>query len=292
MKKQIFIIAIAVGLYSCDSSSGTNENTESAASTESTGNLEFIPLTDKNAVELETVTPQEIERILKNNPSSIEPQHLIKKDLKNKLSEKKTEEHKNEELPQTYRNRTFIKHLSSLSYKLDEIPGYIVRYDKNIKDYKIVSLVRYVKNNEYPQSKLIEDGIIYSSKINSGANFNGTVLIAGLTVDSKSIMELIIQDVMLSIVPDTLILKDEIKKIAQSIPTIDRKDYYYIKGTTLTLVNNKKYKEQKFEAKVNSTYVTASGKVYASNDRFSRERLISLDLISLDDILINTDLIQ
>jgi hypothetical protein len=75
-------------------------------------------------------------------------------------------------------------------------------------------------------------------------------------------MELIIQDVMLSIVPDTLISKDEIKKIAQNIPAAERKDYYYVKGTTLTLVNNKKYKEQKFEAKVNSTYVTASGKVY------------------------------
>jgi len=177
---------------------------------------------------------------------------------------------------------------------LDEIPGYIVRYDKKLKDYKIVSLVRLVKNNAYPEMKLIDDGIIYSSKINSGANFNATALIGGLSVDSKSIMELIIQDVMLSIVPDTLILKDEIKRIAENIPAADRKDYYYVKGTTLTLVNNKKYKEQKFEAKVNSTYVTASGKVYASNDKFSRERLVSLDLISLDDILTikNTDLIQ
>jgi hypothetical protein len=285
MKKQIFIIAIAIGIYSCGSPTSKPESAE---------NQELLSLTDEDAIKLETINPEEIELILKDNPNAIEPEQLTTEEFNKNFLGRKPEEHKNEELPHTYRNRTFIKNLSSLTYKLDEIPGYIVRYDKKLKDYKIVSLVRLVKNNAYPEMKLIDDGIIYSSKINSGANFNATALIGGLSVDSKSIMELIIQDVMLSIVPDTLILKDEIKRIAENIPAADRKDYYYVKGTTLTLVNNKKYKEQKFEAKVNSTYVTASGKVYASNDKFSRERLVSLDLISLDDILTikNTDLIQ
>lgn len=281
MKKTALLIAIAALVYSC----GQEGKVESFKLTE---------LTEENAVQLDVVTPDETKEFLKNNPNAVEPDYLSL-DESNKLFGigKEPEPFTSEELPETYKNRTFIKNLSSLTYKLDEIPGHIVKYDKIKKDYKIVSLVRLVKDNQYSETKIIDDGVLYSSKINSGASFNGSFLIGGLSVDSKSIMELIIQDVMLSIVPDTLILKDEIKRIAGNIDQSERAKYYFIKGTTLTLVNNKKYKEQKFEAKVNNTYVTAEGKVFASNEKFSRERLISLDLISLEDILKikNTDVV-
>lgn len=243
-------------------------------------------LNEDEFIQLETVSPEENLEFIKNNPNVVEPETLTDEE-KNKLfgQGKKPEKFKNQELPETYTNRTFIKNLSALTYKIEEIPGYIVKYDTLKKDYKIVSLTRLVKNNQYPETKIIDDGILYSSKINSGASFNASFLIGGLSVDAKSIMELIIQDAVLSIVPDTLIMVDEIKNIASNLNEEERQYYYFIKGTTLTLVNNKKYKEQKFEAKVNSTYVTAEGKVYSSNENFSRERLLSLDLISLDEIL-------
>jgi len=83
-------------------------------------------------------------------------------------------------------------------------------------------------------------------------------------------MELVIQDVAKSIVPDTLIDVDVLKTFAESIPADQRNNY-------MTFVNNNKYSEINCDAKVNSSYVTAGGKVYATNDKFSRERMVSLD---------------
>lgn len=244
-------------------------------------------LDELNAKTIDILSSETNKAFLENNPFVAQPDALsIEESLRIFGKKKKPEPFKNEELPESFKNRTFIKNLSALTYKLEEIPGHIVKYDADKKDYKIVSLTRFVKDNQYPETTLVEDGILYSGKINSGASFNGSFLIGGLKVDTKSIMELIIQDVVVSIVPDELILKDQIKSIADNISPEDKAKYFFIKGTTLTLVNNKKFKEQKFEAKVNITYVTAEGKVFASNEKFSRERLVSLDLIPLQDMLL------
>lgn len=240
----------------------------------------------KNALHLEIQTLSETKDFIKNNPFVETADKLSVTEMVDIFGlGKKPEPFHNEELPEVFQNRTFIKNLSALPYKLEEIPGHIVKYDEQKKDYAIVSLTRFIKDNQYPEVTIIDDGILYSSKINSEAAFNGSFIIGGLKVDRKSIMELIIQDVFFSIVPDKLILKDKVKKVAEKLNEAERKNYYFIKGTTLTIVNNKKYKEQKFDAKINYTFVTAEGKVYGNNEKFSRERLVSLDLVALDDIL-------
>lgn len=248
-----------------------------------TSDFQFNELKSKK---IDILTSSETSSFLKNNPFVIEPDYLsIDESIRLFGIGKKPEPFQSEELPESFKNRTFIKNLSSLTYKLEELPGHIIKYDAEKNDYVIVSIRRFVEENKSPEATIIDDGILYSAKINSGASFNGSFLIGGLKVDSKSIMELIIQDVIMSIIPDALILKDVIEKVAENIPASERKNYFFIKGTTLTIINNRKYKEQKFEAKVNNTYVTAGGKVFASNEKFSRERLVSLDLVSLDDIL-------
>lgn len=243
-------------------------------------------LDEVNGQQFDILTAIDTNLFLQKNPFVIEPSYLSAAE-KVKLFgiKEKPQPFKNEELPESFKNRTFIKNFSSLTYKLEEIPGHIVKFEEDKNDYQIVSLQRFVKDNQYPEAKVIEDGILYSSKINSGANFNGSFIIGGLSVDSKSIMELIVQDVILSVVSDSMILKKEIENVAKNIPKSERKKYFFIKGTTLTIINNKKYREQKFNAKINNTYVTAEGKVFASNEKFSRERLVSVDLISLENIL-------
>lgn len=234
---------------------------------------------------LDLITPIDTESLLSHNPYAIRPDYLSMTELISIPGlMKKPEPFIPEELPDSFKARTFIN-LAALSYKLEELPGNIVKYDEEKKEYKIVSLQRFIKSNKLPESNIIDDGLIYSSIINSGVSFNGSILIAGLKVDSKSIMEIIIQDVIMSIVPDAMILSKELEEAAKNIPEAERKNYFFIKGTTLTLVNSKKFKELKFDAKANNTYVTVEGKVFSSNDKFSKERLVSLDLISLDDIL-------
>ena len=157
---------------------------------------------------------------------------LIEEDLKtgNFLGlGKKPQPFTNEDLPATYKSRKFIKNLAGMTYDIFLIPGNIVRYDTTSKDYEFKTLKGIIKNNKSPQISVIDDGILYSSKINSGASFNASALIGGLSVEAKKIMELVIQDAAKSIVPDTLIDVDVLKKIAESIPADQRKNYFYIK---------------------------------------------------------------
>ncbi|MDB5138025.1 MAG: hypothetical protein JWP37_4628 [Mucilaginibacter sp.] len=98
-------------------------------------------------------------------------------------------------------------------------------------------------------------------------------------------MELNIQDATKSLVPDSLIDVDVIKQIAGSLPADERKNYFYVKGAILTLIDNKKYTESKFDASINSCFVTAGGKTYSSNEKFQRDRVISILKVSLDNLI-------
>jgi len=75
--------------------------------------------------------------------------------------------------------------LAGMTYDIFLIPGNIVKYDTTTENYEFRTLKGVIKNNKSPQINVIDDGILYSSKINSGASFNSSVLIGGLSVDTK-----------------------------------------------------------------------------------------------------------
>lgn len=191
----------------------------------------------------------------------------------------------NEEFPKSYMERTFAKGLAASTYDLFLIPGNIVRYDSVKKEYQRKTLVAFIKNNKQPINETIADGIIYSNKINKEASFNGSFIIGGLSVSNKQILELVVQDVTKSHVPDSLIDQKAIEKAIKTIPEKDRANYYYVKNATLTLINYKKFRETKIDTKINTTYVTAEGGVYNSDDKFSKERIVSLELVSLSGLI-------
>ena len=201
------------------------------------------------------------------------------------FKKRKPEPFVNEELPKSYTERLFLKKLAGSLYDIFLIPGNIVKYDTANKDYVRKTLVALIRNNKLPTTEVIQDGIIYSNKINKEAAFNGSFIIASLAVADKQIMELIVQDVTKSYVPDSLIDVDNVYSIINQIPQDQRKYYYYVKNAILTLINNRKYRESKIDANVTTTYVTAGGKVYNSNDKFARERVVTVELVSLEDLL-------
>jgi hypothetical protein len=190
-----------------------------------------------------------------------------------------------EDLPRSYKQRKFINNISGISYDLFMIPGNIVKFNPADTSYEFKTLRAIIRGNKPPVATAINDGLLYSAKINATTSFNGSYLIGGLNVNKDEIMELNIQDAAKSTVPDSLIDVAVIKEVAQSIPPEDRKNYFYIKGVTLTLIDNRKYTESKFDASVNSCFVTAGGKIYSSNEKFQRERTISVFLVSLDNII-------
>jgi hypothetical protein len=199
---------------------------------------------------------------------------------------KDNEPFKNEELPQSYLQRTFIKKLAASTYDIFLVPGYIVKFNPVTNEYEKKTLTPVIRKNKVLVSEVIQDGTIYSSKINKGASFNGSFVIGGLSVSNKQIMELLVQDVTKSSVPDSLIDAVSIKNIVDNqIPADQRQYYFYVKNAVLTLINYRVFRESKIDTKVNTTYVTVEGKVYNSNEKFSRERVVSVELVSLNEII-------
>jgi len=189
-----------------------------------------------------------------------------------------------EALPLTYTTRHFISSFVD-TYDPSIWPGNIIRYNSAKKDYEVVSLTRYVLNNEYPKNEIIQDGILYDSKFTNGSSFNGSGLVGNLSVATDQLAELVIQDVMKSAVPDNLILKEAILKAVRDVPSDEIENYYFLKGVTLTLINYRIFRESKFNAKLACSFITLNRKTYSSFEKMKRERMISADLVSLKDVL-------
>lgn len=189
------------------------------------------------------------------------------------------------DLPKGYQGRTFIKDLLSLCCRLEDIPGHVVKYNRKRKDYLIVSITRFVKDSLFPACSMVCNGVLYNGMVTPRANFNGSIFMGGLTVEKGTIAEVVIQDVMESVVVDGHVSKCDINIFAKSISDVDIKDYYYVKGCTLTLINSKEFSLQRFDSKSNKTYVTIEGKVYVAKSHFESRRVVSLELIPLEALL-------
>jgi hypothetical protein len=191
-----------------------------------------------------------------------------------------------EELPKSYKQRRFLNDVSSISYDLFMIPGNIITFHPKDTTYEFRTPRAITKGNKPPVVTSIGgDGALYSAKINSNTSFNGSYLIGGLNVNRDEIMEISIQDVAISTVPDSLVDVDAIKATIAGLSDDEKKDLYYIKAATLTYIENRKYTEAKFDASINSCFVTTGGKTYSSNEKFKREKTVSLFLIPLAHLL-------
>ena len=165
------------------------------------------------------------------------------------------------------------------------IPGNIVTFHPKDSTYEFRTPKAITKNNKPPIVSAINDGILYSAKINSTTSFNGSYLIGGINVSKDEIAELSIQDVATSTVPDSLVDVEAIKGAIANLSDDDKKDLYYIKAATLTYIDNRKYTESKFDASINSCFVTAGGKTYSSNEKFKREKTVSVFMIPLAHLI-------
>ena len=186
-----------------------------------------------------------------------------------------------EELPKSYTSRKFLRNLAGFSYGIAYLPGSIVRYNTSDSNYYIVLINGHnavLKENKMPTINFIENGMIYSNRIGNGASFNGSVWIANIDVQKDQIMELVIQDVCLSVAPDSILDVELLKKITG-------KNLFLVTSAMLSIINYKKFTQTNISGSVNILYIKVGGKTYASYDKFSRERVVSVDLISLDDII-------
>ncbi len=188
-------------------------------------------------------------------------------------------------LPVSYTSRTFLNSAGPISYSIQSIPGHIVKYVSEKDQYEIMSLTRFIKDADNLKPELIQEGNIFETKVKSGSSFNGTALIAHLTVAQNQLAEVVIQDVASIIPPDSSIMKDEIKKAVEKLPPDEIDKYFLVRTAMLTIINYRVFNESKFDAGISCSYITANRKTYSSLDKMKKERKISVDLVSLKNIL-------
>jgi len=128
--------------------------------------------------------------------------------------------------------------------------------------------------------------VLYSSKINSSASVNGSYMIASASASSASIIELIVTDINGILIPEQSIPYLEICRASQNVDKENKKKMYYVRSVKLTTVHSKAYKEVKADAAISGVVFSVGGKVYNSSDQFKTDYVVSVDLVSFNNLLI------
>jgi len=192
-----------------------------------------------------------------------------------------------EPLPKAYVNRKFLNDISGFSFDINLIPGNLVSYIPKDSSYTVRTLHGLIKGNKLPVINAVNDGLIYSDFITPTTSFNGSYLIGGIKANAGEVIELSIQDESIASVPDSLIDIEQIKAAIATVPAEERENLFYVKSITLTGLQNRLFKQSKFDATKNGLYLELNGKTYASNEKVRKDRLVSMFLVPAKNITAN-----
>ena len=185
------------------------------------------------------------------------------------------------DLPQSYKERTFIKGLAGFVNNIDQLVGSMIL----IEDNKTSVLTRFVRQDKPPVVSTSTSDVIYSAKIDNKFKFNGAYCIASTKVEKDAIYELIIKDVAVAFLPEDYIPYLEICRSASNVPPDTKKKTYYIRSAKLTTVYTRAYQKVGAENSISGTAFSAGGEVYSSTDQFKVDYIVSVDIVGLEKLL-------
>lgn len=185
------------------------------------------------------------------------------------------------DLPDSYKQRTFIKGLSGFVNKIDQLAGAMILIDGN----KTTVLTRFVRQDKPPIITTSTSDVIYNAKIDSKFKFNGSYSIASTKVERDAIHELIITDIGHSFLPEDYIPYVEICRAAVNVSPETRKKTYYIRSAKLTTVYTRTYSKTKGDAEISGVVFSVGGEVYSSSEQFKVDYVVSVDVVSLEKLL-------
>jgi hypothetical protein len=192
----------------------------------------------------------------------------------------------NGKLPQTFYERSFYKGLSATTYDLFTLPGKIVKKTgKNT--YKILTPIQLIKSGTVLENDYIEDGLLFKDYLAKGMSANGSYVIGSFEANNDQVVEITLTDVLKAFPKQEVLDIEKLKKHQEQIK--DREDseqYYFIQSATLTIGTGRIFNSSKFKKDINSVYLTASGEIYKTNEQIKKERIITVELISLKDMLL------
>ena len=186
------------------------------------------------------------------------------------------------DLPDSYKQRTFIKGLAGFVNKIDQLVGAMILIEDN---NKTSVLTRFVRNDKPPVVTTATSDVIYNAKIDSKFKYNGAYSIASTKIEKDRICELILTDVGYAFLPEDYIPYLEICRAATNVSPEIRSKAYYIRSAKLTTVYTRIYQKMIGDADVNGVVFSVGGEVYSSSDQFRVDYIVSVDLVSLEKLL-------
>ncbi|GGF19180.1 hypothetical protein [Hymenobacter cavernae] len=188
----------------------------------------------------------------------------------------------NAHFPRDYTDRTFIKGLAMYRNKIEDLVGCLIL----LEDKDKASIIgQYIKSGEPPLRSSTLSDVLYNSKISSASAMNGSYMVASVAASTASIVEVILTDVNGVLVPETSIPYLDICRAAKNVDKEIKKKIYYIRSAKVTSVHSRTYQEINTEAGISGTVFSAGGKVYNSSDQFKTDYVVSVDLVSLTNLL-------
>lgn len=185
------------------------------------------------------------------------------------------------DLPESYKQRTFIKGLSGFVNKIDQLVGAMILVDGN----KTTVMTRFVRHDKPPVVTTSTSDVIYSSKIDSKFKFNGAYSIASTKVEKDHICEIILTDVGFAFLPEDYIPYLEICRAATNVAPETRKKTFYVRSAKLTTVYTRAFQKVQGNTEVNGVVFSVGGEVYSTTDQFKLDYVVSVDLVSLERLL-------
>jgi hypothetical protein len=185
------------------------------------------------------------------------------------------------DLPESYKQRTFIKGLAGFVNKIDQLVGSMVIIEGN----KTSVLTRFVRQDKPPIITTSTSDVIYSSKIDSKFKFNGSYSIASTKVEKDQINELIITDIAYAFLPEDYIPYLEICRASGNVTPETRAKTYYVRSAKLTTVYTRAFRKIIGDTDVNGVVFSVGGEVFSSSDQFRVDYIVSVDLVSLERLL-------
>lgn len=185
------------------------------------------------------------------------------------------------DLPDGYKQRTFIKGLAGFVHKIDQLAGTMVLIDGN----KTTVLTRFVRQDKPPVVTTSTSDVIYSAKIDNKFRFNGAYSIASTKIEKDNIYEIILTDVGYAFLPEDYIPYVEICRAATNVAPDTRKKTYYIRSVKLTTVYTRAFQKITGNSEVSGVVFSVGGEVFSSSDQFKLDYVVSVDLVSLEKLL-------
>lgn len=185
------------------------------------------------------------------------------------------------DLPESYKQRTFIKGLAGFVNKIDQLVGAMILVDGN----KTTVLTRFVRQEKPPVVTTATSDVIYSSKIDSKFKFNGAYSIASTKVEKDHISEIILTDVGYAFLPEDYIPYLDICRAATNVAPETRHKTYYVRSAKLTTVYTRTFQKVLGNAEVSGVVFSVGGEVYSTTDQFKLDYVVSVDLVSLEKLL-------